>query len=49
MTETPEKTSMALQDHQSALYELSPVHPQTFEEMSLLIFTPWPGRVRPYF
>ncbi len=46
MPETPEKTSMALQTHQSALYELDSVHPQTFEKMSLLIFTHWPSCVR---
>lgn len=33
--------------HQSALYELALVHPQTFGEMSLLIFTQWPSCVRP--
>lgn len=49
LTETPKKTSMALQNHQRALYELAWVHPQTFEGMSLLIFTQWPGCMRPYF
>lgn len=33
--------------HQSALYELALVHPQTFGEMSLSIFTQWPSCVRP--